>query len=80
MAFSSTSDFTLALNHFEVYLNPTVMPIVVYTDHNPIVFINKMKDKNSRLLCWSLNLQQYSVDIRHVKGKEYVFADALSRI
>jgi len=74
-----TLGLILALNHFDVYLNPTVMLIVVYTDHNPIVFINKMKDKNSRLLRWSLNLQQYSVDIRHIKGKENVFADALSR-
>ena len=41
----------LALSHFDVYLNPTVLPIVVYTDHNPIVLINKMKDKDQQLLC-----------------------------
>jgi len=68
-----TLGLILALNHFDVFLNPTVMPIVVYTDH---MIINKMKDKNSRLLRWSLNLQQYS----HIKGKENVFADALSRV
>jgi len=68
------------LNHFHVYLNPTVMPMIVYTDHNPNMLINKMKDKNQRLLRWSLNLQQYNVDIRHIKGKENIFADALSRV
>ena len=75
-----TLGLMLALNHFDVYLNPTAMPIIVYTDHNPIVFINKMKDKNQRLLHWSLNLQQYNVDICHIRGKENVIADALSRV
>ena len=75
-----TLGLMLALNHFDVYLNPTVMPIIVYTDHNPIVFINKMKEKNQRLLRWSLTLQQYNVDIRHIRGRENVMADALSRI
>ena len=44
----------LALKH---YLNTTVVPVLVYTNHNLIVFINKMKDKNRCLLCWSLTLQ-----------------------
>ena len=75
-----TLGIMLALNHFDVYLNPTVMPIMVYTDHNPIVFINKMKDKNQQLLRCNLKLQQYNVDIRHIRGKENVIADALSRV
>lgn len=75
-----TLGLMLALNHFDVYLNPTVMPILVYTDHNPVVFINKMKEKNQRLLRWSLTLQQYNVDIRHIRGKDNVMADALSRV
>ena len=68
----------VALNYFDVYLNPTVMPMLVYTDHNPIVFINKMKDKNQCLLHWSLSLLQYNVEIHHIRGKENVIADALS--
>ena len=28
----------LALKHFEVYLNMTAEPVLIYTDHNPIVF------------------------------------------
>ena len=27
----------LALQHFDVYLNTTVFPIVVFTDHNPLI-------------------------------------------
>lgn len=70
----------LALKHFNVYLNTTVEPVLVYTDHNPIMFINKMKDKNQRLLQWNLTLQQYDIQIYHIRGKENVIADALSRV
>ena len=75
-----TLALVLALKHFDVYLNTTVEPVMVYTDHNPIVFINKMRDKNQRLLRWSLTLQQYNIQISHIKGKENIIADALSRV
>ena len=69
----------LSLQHFDVYLRPTIAPVQVYTDHNPLVFINKMKNHNQRLLRWSLALQEYDLEIRHVKGRDNVIADALSR-
>ena len=31
----------LALKQFDVYLNNTVKPVLVYTDHNPLVFIKR---------------------------------------
>jgi len=68
-----------SLEHFDIYLRPTIAPIQVYTDHNPLVFINKMKNSNQRLLRWSLALQEYDIEIRHVKGRDNVLADALSR-
>ena len=40
----------LALQHFEVYLTSSSSPTVVFSDHNPLIFINKMKNKNQRLL------------------------------
>ena len=69
----------LALKQFDVYLNNTVKPVLVYTDHNPLVFIKKMKDKNQRLLRWGLALQEYDLEIYHIKGKDNIIADALSR-
>lgn len=69
----------LSLQHFEVYLKGAQHPVVVYTDHNPITFINKMKNKNQRLLRWSLTMSEYCLDIRHINGKDNVVADALSR-
>ena len=70
----------LALEHFDVYLGTTVHPVLVFTDHNPLTFIHRMKNKNQRLVRWSLTLQEYNLDIRHIKGKDNVMADALSRI
>lgn len=52
----------LALQHFEVYVSSSSLPIVVYSDHNPLVFIQKIKDKNQRLLRWSSMLQEYVLE------------------
>ena len=80
--YSTTEKETLALllslQHFDVYLNST-STIEVYTDHNPLVFIDKMKNKNQRLLRWSLAFQEYSLRIRHIRGRDNIIADTLSR-
>jgi hypothetical protein len=54
-------------------------PLIVYTDHNPLTFLNSLKCPNQRLVRWSLFLQGYTLDIRHIRGKDNVVADALSR-
>ena len=69
----------LSLPHFEVYLSSTVAPVLVFTDHNPLVYIQHMKDRNQKLLHWSLVLQEFQLEIHHVKGQNNVVADALSR-
>ena len=69
----------LALQHFEVYLTSSSSPTVVFSDHNPLIFIHKMKNKNQKLLRWSLFLEEYNLDIRHIKGKDNIISDALSR-
>ena len=69
----------LALQHFEVYLTSSSSPIVFFSDHNPLTFIHKMKNKNQRLLRWSLLLQECIVDIKHIIGKDKIIPDALSR-
>ena len=68
-----------ALQHFDVYLSAAVAPVEAFTDHNPLVFIHKMKNKNQRLLHWSLALQEYRLIIRHIRGKDNIIADTLSR-
>jgi hypothetical protein len=60
----------LALQHFDVYLCSSPFVIDVFTDHNPLVFVNKMKNNNQRLLRWSIILQQYHVNIKHIRGSD----------
>lgn len=67
-----------ALQHFDVYVWSS-STLVVYTDHNPLTFLRSLQNPNQRLMRWALFLQPYHLDIRHIKGKENVVADALSR-
>ena len=69
----------LALQHFEVHLTSSSSPTVVFSDHNPLIFIHKMKYKKQMLLIWSLLLKEYNLDIRHIKGKDNIISDVLSR-
>ena len=69
----------LSLHHFDVYASSYCYPIVVYTDHNPLTFLHRMKSKNRRLLNWSLFLQGYNLDIRHVRAVDNVCTDFWSR-
>ena len=69
----------LALQNFEVYLTSISSTTVVFSDQNPLTFIHKMKNKNHRLLRWSLLLQEYNLGIRHIKRKDNIISDALSR-
>lgn len=70
----------LALQHFEVYVGSSSLPVVTYTDHNPLVFLSRMYNHNQRLMRWALAVQDYNLDVRHKKGSENVLADALSRV
>lgn len=70
----------LALQHFEVYLGSSNLPVTVFTDHNPLVFLSRMYNQNQRLMRWALVLQNYNVEIKHKKGVDNVMADALSRV
>ena len=59
----------LALEKFEVFLAGSSFAITVFTDHNPLVFIEKVKFKNARVLRWALALQPYHIIVQHIKGK-----------
>ena len=69
-----------ALRHYNAYLGSFPHVTIVYSDHNPLVFVQRMKTDNQRLLRWSLALQGYNVGVRHIKGCDNVVADCLSRI
>ena len=68
-----------SLRHFAYYVK-SGGPVEVFSDHNPLVFLKKMKNDNQRLLRWSLALQEFPVEIKHVPGKQNLIADCLSRL
>ena len=70
----------LSLEHFQVYVGSACTPVVVYTDHNPLVFLHRMRNKYRRLMIWSLRLQVFNIEVKHISGKNNVLADALSRL
>ena len=74
-----TLGLVLAFAHFDIYLGSMPFKIKVYTDHNPLTFLKTMKNKNQRLVRWSLALQECNLKIQHIPGSENVVADALSR-
>ena len=49
------------------------------TDHHPLCWLNKQSSKNGRLDRWSLQLQEYSFDIKHTSGSSNCVANCLSR-
>ena len=68
-----------AVKHFEIYIASSVGSVKVHTDHDPLIFLNKMRFKNRRLLAWCLALQEFNLIVCHIKGKDNIWADALSR-
>ena len=75
-----TLALVLALDHFEIYLSNSLNPIKIYTDHNPLVFLRKFKNKSQRLLKWSIILQDWNLDIHHIPGRNNIIPDTLSRV
>jgi hypothetical protein len=67
----------LAVRVFSVYFG--TQPVIVYSDHSPLQFLNKMANCNQKLLRWSLELQQYNLTICHRPGSKNLIPDILSR-
>ena len=74
-----TLSLILSLKHFEVYLSGNGQSVLVLTDNNPLCFIEKNKGNNKRILRWSLILQDFNLNFQHIKGRDNVIADLLSR-
>lgn len=67
-----------AIKKFQKYLYG--QELVLKTDHSPLVYLNKSKATNPRLMRWALSLQPYRFKIAAIKGKDDVGADYLSRL
>jgi hypothetical protein len=66
-----------ALTKFRQYLVGN--RFVVKTDHNSLKYFLDHKDLRERQQKWALKIQAFDFDIKYVKGKRNVVADALSR-
>ena len=64
--------------YFKEYLLGRRFSIV--TDHRPLVWIFNVRDPSSRLLRWSLQLDEYDYSIVYNRGSSNTNADDLSRI
>lgn len=67
-----------ALKTFRPYLYG--QQFVVYSDHKPLIYLFKLKNPSSKLMRIKMDLEEYDFVIEHIKGKDNVVADALSRI
>jgi hypothetical protein len=65
------------VNYFRPYLLGNCF--CLRTDHQAIKYLFTTKNLSSRLLRWSLQLQEYAFDIEYIKGKNN-FSDVLSRL
>lgn len=67
-----------AIKHFRPYLYGR--KFIIYTDHRPLAWLDSIKEPNSKLTRWRLNLASYNYEIQYKNGKQNTNADALSRI
>ena len=52
---------------------------ILETDHQPLLFLDRTKISNDRVMRWALTMQQYRYRVRVVRGIDNVAADYLSR-
>ena len=51
--------------------------LIIHTDHKNLVYKSLTSD---RVLRWRLYIEEYSLEIKYIKGEKNVVADALSRL
>ena len=67
----------IGVQAFKVYL--LGKPFVIETDHRALVWLDRLKDSNSRLARWSLALQPFKFEVTHRPGSQNGNADGLLR-
>ena len=65
------------INKFKFYL--LGCEFILEVDHRPLVYLNRTKGNNARLMRWALSLQPFRYRIVYIPGSLNVGADLLSR-
>ena len=68
---------TFALEKFRI--NIYGHKIILYTDNKYLTFLSRCAITSNRVARWMVNLQQYDIELRHVKGAHNHLADIISR-
>ena len=68
-----------ATEHWRVYLHGSPHPVLLLSDHKPLVYLNGKAELGMRLARWMEALCDLTFEIGYVKGKDNAAADALSR-
>ena len=66
------------VNKFDFFLRGKEFFLEV--DHKPLVYLEKFKGRNDRVLRWALGLQPYKYRVVHIAGSDNIGADLLSRL
>ena len=54
--------------------------VILYSDHNPLLYLTETATKSAKLMRWSLSLQEFDLEFRYHPGKKNIVADCLSRL
>jgi hypothetical protein len=68
-----------AFKHWRHYLQGSKHEIIVKSDHHNLTYFTTTKELAGRQARWAEYLARFNFRIEHIKGKENVTADALSR-
>ena len=68
-----------AAKHWRAYLHGSPHPVLLKSDHKPLVYLNGKAELGMRLTRWMEELCDLTFEIGYVKGKDNAAADALSR-
>jgi transposase InsO family protein len=66
-----------AIEQFRPYVYGT--EFLLRTDHMPLLWLHTLKETSSRVSKWKEKLAGYNFKVAHVKGRDNVIADLLSR-
>lgn len=65
------------LRKFETYLRGST--VIIKTDHKALTFIKSWKLYNARVTRWVNYLENFQYEVQHIKGRDNIVADVLSR-
>jgi len=66
------------VQHYHTYISGS--EFLIRTDSSALQYLNSMKHVTGRLGRWNLLLSTYKYKVEHIRGKQNVIADSLSRL